>query len=236
MRCGMHLVAALLVLSACGASPSAHPSGLGIIGEDGTALWASLAPGSYATTRFRPRLSFAVQEGWSGIDSDSSLGLTRDDGYWSLFSIYRYAGSVTVDRCSTPERVEKREGLNELIEWVLAHEGLDIIEGEPTTIGGYPARVIDIAFAGGQRCPDDKVVNGVAHSVAILWEREPLGVDERLRAVFVDHPDGALIITLRTLPAAIAPPEFQEKLIALEDFIELARPVMESIEFEPASN
>jgi hypothetical protein len=226
------VVAGLLILSACTVSSS--PSGLGTIGEDGTALWASLSPGSYTTTRFEPRLSFAVEEGWYGVDADFALLLTRDNGSFTSFTLNHYAGTVTVDRCSDPEVVEAREGLSELADWVLAYEGLDVSEGEPTTIGGYPARVIDIVFAGGQRCADDKVVLGVPHSAATLWAGEFLGVDESLHAVFVDHPDGVLIITLKTMPAAIAPPEFQGSVVALEDFVELAMPVIESIEFEPA--
>jgi len=131
--------------------------------------------------------------------------------------------------------MEQQEGLSELIDWILAYEGLNVIEGEPTTVGGYPARVLDIALAEGQLCPGDKVVDGVAHSVAMLWAGERLGTHERLHAVFIDHPDGPLILTLTTVPAEFAPPGPPGQVLKLEDFIELARPVIESIEFEPAS-
>jgi hypothetical protein len=200
-----------------------------------------LAPGRYATTKFQPRLSFVVGDGWLSVDADFMLNLTRDDGYFSSFAIYRWGGAVTADRCTTPETVEELAGLTELIEWVASYEGLEVTElvvsdRPPITIGGYPARILDIAFGGGQRCPGDKVVDGVSHSVAMLWTGEVgeiLSADERIRAIFVEHPDGPLIISLRTLPAASTSPELQAKVLQLEQLIELAQPVLESIAFEP---
>ena len=70
-------------------------------------------------------------------------------------------------------------------------------------------------------------------SVALLWGREHVGTHERLHAVFIDHPDVPLILTLKTVPAELAPPGPPGNFMKLEDFVELARPVIESIEFEP---
>ena len=99
----------------------------GTVLEDGTQAWALMEPGTYVTNvAFRPRLTLSVEEGWFGIDADFALLLTRNDGYLSSFTLSRYAGTVTVDRCSTPELVEPRDAPNELIDWVLAYEGLDV--------------------------------------------------------------------------------------------------------------
>lgn len=83
MRHPIQVVAWLLLLSACTTSPIREPPGFGRVGEDGTVQWASLAPGSYATTRFQPRLSFVVRAGWRGVDSDFAMLLTRDNGAFS---------------------------------------------------------------------------------------------------------------------------------------------------------
>jgi len=232
VRHPIQLVAWLLLLSACTATPIREPPGFGRVDEEGTVQWASLEPGSYATTRFQPRLSFVVGGGWSGVDSDFAMVLTRDNGTFTSFFLNRYAGRAAV-RCSRTEEMEELEGLNELVAWILVYEGLNVIEGEPMTVGGYPARVLDIALAEGQLCPGDEVVDGVAHSFTMLWASERLRTRERLHAVFIDHPDRPLILTLNTLPAEFAPPGPPGNIVTLEDFIELARPVIESIEFEP---
>lgn len=233
------LAAGLVLLAACGGGASSgQPSQAvvaavplpGSIGSDGTLQWASLAARTYATAAFSPKVSLVGSDGWLGIDSDDALLLTRDDGRFTSLSLYRYTGEVVSDRCVTPATVQPLEGADALVEWVSSYPGLGVVERDPITVGGDTARVLDIVFAGGQRCVTDTPTT----SQAILWDgavQEILTANDRMRVVVIDHRGGPLVVTIRTLPSQSAEPDQQAKVVDLGEFIEMAQPILDSIEF-----
>jgi hypothetical protein len=90
------------------------------VAEDGTYEWGEMAPGTYATQRFEPYLTFEVGSDWLGIDDARALQLTRDDGYFTFVILHHYDGRVIADRCTMPETISQVEGIDALVDWVLA--------------------------------------------------------------------------------------------------------------------
>jgi hypothetical protein len=142
------------------ATPSALPSALPVVG--GIPRSGAIEPGRYMFRSGPPRVLFTVPEGWISQDDDSQLS---DGG--RMISRYNLSGGgptlvmsvhdvthIKANACVgefNVEWVEVGPAAEDLTAALLSLEGLQRSGPTDVTLGGYPAKKIDLVFP--SSCP-----------------------------------------------------------------------------------
>jgi hypothetical protein len=166
-----------LVAGACGgevAPPPARPIQAGpttTAGPGGTGAPPALAPGplepgTYATVRFRPKLSFRVGEGWGLLgDNENGIALAADfdpatgpDKQLSITAVkWVFDDPLLTDKELDANReAHIRPAPRDLVGWLRANRYLKVGPARPVTLGGIRGVQFDVAvkdIPGPSNCP-----------------------------------------------------------------------------------
>ena len=139
LLCRAALVCVLLAavtLTACGGGDDG-PSDLPPLGRDGTALDA----GEYRTTKFTPRTTFEVEEGWATASPElpDYFDIVRDK---RAFAAVVFQRITTVVPPKSPDDVVAAPA--DLVSWLRKHPNLTVGASKKTRVGGRPATQLDV--------------------------------------------------------------------------------------------
>jgi hypothetical protein len=175
--------------------PAASP------GTGTSTLKAGAVPaGEHIVTLFNPPLKLNIGEGWSALDNpDDDRILLQGTALFVITRVEQVWDKQTQEKITVPD---------DLAAWFGAHE--DFQSGDPValTIGGYPARQVDLTamFAADTvHFPPDEFLR--------------IGTGDRSRVVVIDV-DGTTV-------AAIATAEAED----FETAVAQSQPIVESIQF-----
>ncbi len=182
-----------------------------------------LAAGTHSTSSVVSPVWFTVPDGWSKtLDVPGSMNLEREgqsDAFVAVWPDFQIA-SQTV--CTGQPEPGLGRGVVDLLTFLVNHPGLAVTAPDPTVLGGLPGVVLDVRRDGSWSGPCPDGVNLFTHQGTINdIGRELLEGSWVERLWLLDGPNAHV-----TSVAVKAPnPD------ALDAFVEIATPVIESFAF-----
>jgi len=170
---------------------------------------------------FDPPMSFGASPGWLWAGSVDRWAMTRDNGYFTFLSVYRYGGAVVPAYCKDPPPTIQMATGSEIVSWLktVADLKVDVVG---RSVGPNPAWQLDLA-SNVPSCSGDKGKSGLAALWTIAGQPielpESLGQGDRMRAYIVELSSGIVIITAITRPLEGTPgvPDNADFLVRVEE-------------------
>lgn len=165
----------------------------------------ALAPGTYTTTAFQPRLTFVLGDGWRGLfpDDDDEVALEGDDGlFFAVTRVSKVVDPTTHTAVAVPD---------DLVSWLATHPALTADAPAAASIGGLTGQWLDVTAG------NSSEVELFAYPSGNL--RIVQGATFRIHVLSMEGPDLTIIVgaPASNLPTAV----------------ELAQPVLDSLEIIP---
>jgi hypothetical protein len=185
------MLASATVIAACGSAgvtraPSGSPP-------------AALVPGTYASSAFRPTLTFTVPGGWDKAADDPTYLQLRPAGS-ELVGIYLFRDPAAASQdLSCPAIAEPGVGgtSSELAAWIRGRPGLVVSNPKLVSVGGLRGVEIDLGIIEGwtPSCPFADGTPTVPLFVGANGEfRWVVAGTERLRLDLLDIPGGGTLV------------------------------------------
>lgn len=177
--------------------------------DPGAESWSPITAetGRCHVTGFEPSMSFEASAGWFWAGTADRWALTRDNGAFTLLSVYRYGGAVVPAYCQDPPPTIPMAKGSEIVAWLETVADLDV-EITGRSVGPLPAWELDLK-SHVPSCSGDPGKSGLA----ALWTidgqpielPESLSQGDRMRAYLVEHPTGIVVMTAIRQPIGDMP-------------------------------
>lgn len=181
-------------------------------------------------TVFSPPMSFEATPGWLWAGATDRWTLTRDNGYFTNLTTYRYGGAVVPPYCEDPPATNAMSAGSDIVAWLGTVPGLEV-HATGRTVGSYPAWELDIAAPGVKSCSGDPGKSGLASLWTIDGQPielpETLSDDQTMRVYLIELPTQIVIMTARTNPI-----EDMTGIPDNTDFLLRANEIFSSLAFE----
>jgi hypothetical protein len=190
------------------ASVSTTPAASAIAGcslDDESTDWAPLPEdeGRCHVTVFSPPMSFDPTPGWRWAANRDRWAMTRDNGAFTLLTMYRYGGAVVPPYCEDPPDTLPMSAGSDIVAWLETVPGLEVsVVGR--SVGASPAWQLDLAAPGVKSCSGDPGKAGLASLWTIDGQPielpESLSNDETMRVYLIETGTQIVVMTATSNP------------------------------------
>ena len=166
----------------------------------------SLTPGTYASSAFRPSVTFTIGDGWEALFADDDDELAIEHTPTVLFYMTR------VTQVIDPTKGVAAPVPDDLVQWLARHPDLNAEAPKSVTLAGLPARTV-VVHTNGQEVATFYYTTGNM--------RVPAGFTAQYYVLPMDGPDLTVKVGAPTKQWAAA--------------LALTAPILESLRVAPAS-
>jgi hypothetical protein len=209
---GLLVTLVVLALSACSARGQEEGAKARPLSEDEKALH----PGEYHSVKFKPSLSFRVDNGWANTQPQlpDFIEVGQPGETWAI----RFANVKEVFKPGTRKVVEAPK---DLVGWFQHHPKLKTDEPEPITVGGVKGVQIDVLV---EDLPQDVYGKCGVECVDIA----PLSGGEQ--SVYFKEVNKRRVIILEDFKGETVTIDFSTPLVLFDEFAPEAQKVVDSVE------